>query len=185
MKKDLVIILAIILLVVVLIMGTNFQSVDEFYLTHIDDITDDSETVSLSIRCDAILDNYDKLKPELRSPEYVPPDGVILPETEYVLREGDTVFDILHRAVRHNRIQFEFQGAEKNPFGSVYVQGINYLYEFSCGSNSGWIYRVNGEYPKVGCSKYVLEDKDRIEWIYTCTLGMDEGFMPPEEEVTP
>ena len=111
-------------------MGTEFQSVDEYYLTHIDDIQPDSETVTLEIRCDTILDNYDRLDPQLRSPEYVPEDGVILPKTEYVLRDSDTVFDVLHRAVRYNKIQFEYQGAKDNAFGSAYVQGINYLYEF-------------------------------------------------------
>ena len=95
MKKDLIALFAIILMIAVLINGTNIQSVDEYYLTHIDDITPDSETVTISIRCDTILRNYDDLDPALRSPEYVPPDGVILPVTEYVLRPGDTVFDIL------------------------------------------------------------------------------------------
>lgn len=176
MKKDILIVFTAVLLIAVLIMGTEFQTVDEYYLTHIDDITPDSKTVTLSIRCDSILDNYDKLDEALKSEEYVPADGVILEETEYVLREGDTVFDILDRVVRYNQIQFEYQGADDNSFGSVYVQGINYLYEFSCGSTSGWVYTVNGEYPNYGCSKYVLEDKDKIEWIYTCSLGLDVGY---------
>lgn len=176
MKKDIIIIFTAILLVAVLIMGTDFQTVDEYYLTHIDDITPDSKTVTISIMCDSVFENYDKLSPPLKDSSYIPKDGVILKKTEYVLREGDTVYDILSRAVRYNKIQFEYQGAEKNPFGSVYVQGISYLYEFSCGSNSGWVYRVNGEFPNCGCSKYVLKDGDSIEWIYTCTLGFDEGY---------
>ena len=128
MKKDLIALFAIILMIAVLINGTNIQSVDEYYLTHIDDITPDSETVTISIRCDTILRHYDDLDPALRSPEYVPPDGVILPVTEYVLRPGDTVFDILNRAVRYNKIQMEYQGADQNSYGSVYIQGILYLY---------------------------------------------------------
>ena len=131
MKKDILAVLAIILLVAVVINGTNIQSVDEYYLTHIDDITPESETVTISIRCDTVLENYDDLDPALRSEEFVPPDGVILPPTVYVLRPGDTVFDILDRAVRYNKIQMEYHGADKNSYGSVYVQGIQYLYEFS------------------------------------------------------
>lgn len=92
-----------------------------------------------------------------------------------MLREGDTVYDILSRAVRYNRIQMEFQGAEENPFGSVYIQGLHYLYEFSCGPLSGWMYLVNGDYPDYGCSLYELEDGDAIEWVYTCDLGQDVG----------
>ncbi len=175
MKKDILTVFGIVLILAVLINGTHIQSVDEYYLTHIDDITPKSETVTLSIRCDTILRNYGDLDPALRSEEFVPPDGVILPPTEYVLREGDTVFDILDRAVRYNKIQMEFQGAEKSPFGSVYIQGIHYLYEFSCGPLSGWTYRVDGEFPHYGCSLYELHDGQNIEWIYTCDLGRDVG----------
>lgn len=177
MKKDIIALFAIILLVAVIISGTNIQSVDEYYLTHIDDIREDSETVIISIRCDTILKNYENLDPALRSGEFVPEDGVILPPTEYVLRPGDTVFDILDRAVRYNKIQMEYQGADKNSYGSVYIQGIHYLYEFSCGPLSGWMYRVDGEFPNYGCSKYVLRDGQVIEWVYTCDLGHDVGCM--------
>jgi hypothetical protein len=174
-KKDILSISVIIFLIAVVINGTNIQSIDEYYLTHIDDITPDSETVTISIRCDTILDNYDDLDPALRSEEFVPTDGVILPPTEYVLRPGDTVFDILDRAVRYNKIQMEYQGADQNSYGSVYIQGIHYLYEFSCGHLSGWMYRVDGEFPNYGCSKYKLKDGQIIEWIYTCDLGRDIG----------
>ena len=175
MKKDIIAIFVIVLLVALVISGTNIQSVDEYYLTHIDDITPESETVTLSIRCDTVLANYDDLDPALRSGEFVPPDGVILPPTEYVLRPGDTVFDLLDRAVRYNKIQMEYQGADQNSFGSVYVQGIHYLSEFSCGPLSGWMYRVDGEFPNYGCSKYELKDGQVIEWVYTCDLGRDVG----------
>ncbi|MEE0835404.1 MAG: DUF4430 domain-containing protein [Clostridia bacterium] len=177
MKKDILAISVIIFLIAVVINGTNIQSTDEYYLTHIDDITPDSKTVTISIRCDTILDNYDDLDPALRSEEFIPPDGVILPPTEYVLRPGDTVFDILDRAVRNNKIQMEYQGADQNSYGSVYIQGIHYLYEFSCGHLSGWMYRVDGEFPNYGCSKYELKDGQIIEWIYTCDLGKDIGCL--------
>ena len=161
MKKDILAVFGIILLIAVVINGTNIQSVDEYYLTHIDDITPESETVIISIRCGTVLDNYDDLDPALKSEEFVPADGVILPPTEYVLRPGDTVFDILDRAVRY--------------------KGIHYLYEFSCGPLSGWMYRVDGEFPNFGCSKYRLKDGQVIEWVYTCDLGKDVGCEWKEE----
>lgn len=114
----------------------EIQSVDEYYLTHMEDIKKDSETVTISIRCDTVLDNWDKLDPQLRDEKYVPSDGVILPETTYVLRPGDTAFDILNRVCRYNKIQMEYQGIENNAYGSAYIKGINYLYEFSCGKLS-------------------------------------------------
>lgn len=180
MKKDILLILTVVLLIAVIISGTEIQSVDEYYLTHIDDIKPDSKTVFISISCENIYkpENYPNLDESLktdRSKELLPPDGKILPLTEYVLRDGDTVYSILSRAVRYNKIQMEYQGARDNPFGSVYIQGINYLYEFSCGELSGWMYRVNGKFPEYGCSLYELSDGDVIEWVYTCDLGRDVG----------
>ena len=113
MKKDLIAVCVVIFLLVLVFTGTKIQSVDDYYLTHLDDITPDSETVFLTIRCDTILDNWDQLDEALRYEKYVPSDGVILARTEYVLRKGDTVYDILSRAVRHNKIQMEYQGANE------------------------------------------------------------------------
>lgn len=176
MKKNILMAGALALLVALLVLGTDIQTVDEYYLTHMEDITEDSETVTLSIRCDTVLDNWDKLDRQLRSSKYVPADGVILPETTYVLRQGDTVFDILNRACRYHKIQMEYQGADASVYNSVYIKGIHYLYEFSCGELSGWVYRVNGDYAGKGCSACRLEDGDRVEWIYTCDLGRDVGY---------
>lgn len=175
MKKDLLALGFVVLLVVWIAKGTKIQSVEEYYETHIDEITEESQTVWMTIRCDTILDNWDDLNPALQDGQYVPKDGVILPKTQYVLRPGDTAFDLLNRAVRHNRIQMEYQGADKNMYNSVYIQGINHLYEFSCGSLSGWVYKVNGEAPGCGCSRWELKDKDQVEWLYTCDLGRDVG----------
>lgn len=166
--------------VALLVLCVNIQSVDEYYLTHLDDITPESETVTLSIRCETVLDNWDDLDPALKEGDYLPEDGVILPATEYVLRPGDTVFDILERAVRYNRIQMEYEGSNQNALGTVYIQGIGYLYEMSCGPLSGWMYRVNGEFSGQGCDQYALEDGDVIEWLYTCDLGYDVGGGPSD-----
>ena len=60
-------------------------------------------------------------------------------------------------------------------YGSVYVEGIGNLYEFDAGELSGWMYRVNGEFPNFGCSKYILKNGDKVEFVYTCDLGKDVG----------
>lgn len=175
MKKDLLALGFVVLFIVLIARGTKIQSVEEYYSEHIDEITEDSETVWLTIRCDTILDNWEDLDPALQDGEYVPKDGAILQKTQYVLRPGDSVFDILSRVTRCNKIHMEYQGADKNLYNSVYIQGINHLYEFSCGPLSGWVYKVNGKSPNRGCSQYELEDEDEIEWLYTCDLGRDIG----------
>lgn len=173
MKKDLTIIASILLLIAIFFTGTKFQTVAEFELTHIDDIKPDSKTVTLSIDSTSLIGHEQLLKPELRN--FVPKDGIILKRKEYVLRDGDTVFDLLQRATRYHKIQMEYQGANDNVFKSAYIQGINYLYEFSAGANSGWMYEVNGQFPDVGVSRYVLKDGDQIEFHYTKNLGKDIG----------
>lgn len=175
MRKDILSIALIVLLIAVVSSGTKIQSVDDYYLTHIDDITAESETVFIEIDAHTILNHWDQLDPALRSEKYVPEDGIILAKTEYVLRPNDTVFDVLKRAVRHNQIHMEYQGASENMFESVYIQGINHLYEFSCGPLSGWTYAVNDIVPDYGVSKYEVEDGDEIELNYTCDLGRDLG----------
>ena len=172
MKKNLLLLLAILILVAVVVLTCDIQSVDEYYLEHLDDIRPGDPTVTLSIRCDTALENADRLKSGLI--EYLPADGAILSPTQYVLRPGDTVFDVLSRAVRHERIPFEYQ--QSPVYGSVYVEGLGYLYEFSCGPTSGWVYTVNGSFPDRGCSAYQLADGDVIEWVYTCSLGEDVGY---------
>ena len=53
------------------------------------------------------------------------------------------------------------------------VKNTEYLYELAHGDLSGWIYRVNGESPSVGCASYTLSDGDTVEWHYTLNQGKD------------
>jgi hypothetical protein len=128
-------------------------------------------TCVVSIRCDTILNNMDMLDSSKTS--CVPSNGCILPETTVEFQEGDTVFDILQQVTRSAGIQMEYTYTAI--YGSVYIEGINNLYEFDCGELSGWEYSVNGSFPGYGCSKYVLSDGDVIKWVYTCDLGADIG----------
>ena len=98
MKRNILMVGVLALLVLALALFTDIQSVEDYYLTHMEDIAPDSETVTISIRCDTVLDNWDKLDEQLRDEKYIPSDGVILPEATYVLRPGDTAFDVLQRA---------------------------------------------------------------------------------------
>ena len=131
---------------------------------------------TIAIRVDTLLENWDLLDPALQSEKYVPRNGVILKTTKYeLISEKETVWDVLVRATKEHKIQMEYQGANENAYKSVYVEGINYLYEFSAGELSGWMYKVNNNYPNYGSSQYVLKDGDVIEWHYTIDLGRDLG----------
>ncbi len=125
---------------------------------------------SISINCSTILNNMDHLKQGKSG--YVPEDGCILSTTKVEFTEGETVYDVLKRTCDTLHIQLE---ASYTPiYKSYYVEGIHNLYEFDCGSQSGWMYKVNGWYPNYGCSSYKLKDGDVITWSYSCEgLGTD------------
>ncbi len=180
MKKDILLIFVLVLFAVFVIRGVDIRSVDDYYDAHPEEVRPGSKTVTLSIDCRTIYDHYDDLEEALKKGEYLPKDGWILPETTIVLEEGDSVFDVLIRATRIYHIPMEYQGTDQNIYNSVYVQGIQYLYEFSCGPLSGWTYAVNGEPADVGCSMKKPADGDKITFIYTCELGRDIGFPVPE-----
>ena len=127
---------------------------------------------TIEIRCDTILNNMGDLKKGLD--EFVPADGTILPTTTVTFTQGETVLDVLERVCAEWGIQLEYSWTPA--YGSYYIEGINHLYEFSCGQQSGWMYKVNGWFPNYGCSKYILDDGDEIVWCYTCKgLGTDVG----------
>ena len=98
---------------------------------------------------------------------------MILETTTVTFSEGESVFDVLKRVTRQQRIHMEF---EMTPiYNSAYIEGIHNLYEFDCGNLSGWMYKVNGWFPNYGCSRYQLKQGDVVEWVYTCDLGKDVG----------
>ncbi len=128
-------------------------------------------TCYLTISCSTILDNMGDLTEGKES--LVPQNGILLPRTKVSFYPGESVYDILKRVTKENRIHMESSFTPM--YNSAYVEGIGNLYEFDCGANSGWMYCVNGWYPNYGVSRYVPQDQDEIQFNYTCDLGRDLG----------
>ena len=135
------------------------------------EIGDAAYTCTLSISCATILDNLDLCDPE--KVELVPADGWILQPMTVTFYEGESVFNVLQRTCKQQKIHMEFSNTPI--YNSAYIEGINNLYEFDVGNTSGWMYKVNGWFPNYGCSRYQLQNGDVIEWVYTCDLGDDVG----------
>lgn len=132
----------------------------------------DKKTCTITIRCDTILNNWDEL--DMAKAPYVPESGCILPTITVEFTDGETVFDVLKRVCKQYGIQIEYSWTPM--YDSYYVEGINNLYEFDCGFESGWMYKVNGWFPNYGCSSYDLLGGETIVWCYTCKgLGEDVG----------
>ena len=136
------------------------------------DVTAPTKYITLEIRCDTILNNMGDLTPGKEG--YVPSSGTILAKTKISFTDGESAFDVLKRACKLAGIQIEYSWTPM--YNSYYVEGINNLYEFDCGAESGWMYKVNGWFPNYGSSSYILEDGDVMVWTYTCKgLGADVG----------
>lgn len=134
-------------------------------------VTDTAYSCTISISCATILDNMDLVEEQKK--QLVPSDGWLLPETVVTFYEGESVFDVLLRVCKENRLHMEYMDTPM--YNSAYIEGIGNLYEFDVGPLSGWMYKVNEWFPNYGCSRYALKDGDVICWVYTCDLGADVG----------
>ncbi|MCQ2402005.1 MAG: DUF4430 domain-containing protein [Lachnospiraceae bacterium] len=72
--------------------------------------------------------------------------------------EGSTAFDLLSELCDEKGWDIEGSGS--------YVSAVNGLAEFDAGSQSGWMYSVNGKYPDVPAGDYVVQKGDKIAWKY-------------------
>lgn len=130
----------------------------------------EQSTCTLTIRCDTLVGKPEEL--DAAKAELVPASGLLYSAT-VSFTAGESVFDVLQRAMQEAGIPMEFTSVPV--YGSAYIEGIANLYEFDCGPLSGWVYSVNGVFPNYGCSKYALQDGDEVLWQYTCDLGADVG----------
>ncbi len=135
------------------------------------EIKDKSMYCTVSISCSTILDNMDMLDPDKL--ELVPLDGWIKKPVKVKFKEGESVYDVLERVCKTDNIHLEVSWTPV--YNSVYIEGINNLYELDCGENSGWVYSVNDWFPNYGCSRYQLKNGDTLKFLYTCDDGADVG----------
>ena len=135
----------------------------------------------VTIDCRNIKNNLSSLKKGKKA--FVPQSGYILKDARVPFEEGKSAFDVLKRACKENvctdnceyckkggiQLEFSFTPAYK----SYYVEGIHQLYEKDCGSFSGWMFSVNGEFSDVSSSEYLLKAGDKITFSYTVSMGDD------------
>ncbi len=147
-------------------LSTDIGDVSENYINK-----DNTLKVSFFITCQTILNNMSNLDSSKHF--LIPENGIIYKNDNLEVFEGESVFDILLRITREEKIHMEY--VDTPIYNSAYIEGINNIYEFDVGELSGWMYNVNGWFPNYGSSRYIVEDGDIIEWIYTCDLGNDIG----------
>ena len=145
-KSNYLLVAAVGAIVIAIVLFTNFQSTDEYYGGAGKLKENAIGTVTISINCDEVSD-----------------DGKILEVAKYQIESGDTVYDILLEATKDNKIHLD-TGGEND---TVYVKGLNNIYEFDFGEASGWKYSVNGKEPSESSGQYKLSPDDNIVWFYS------------------
>lgn len=140
-------------------------------------------TCMFEISCENILKNKDNLKENKEA--FLPKNGSILNSVKVTVPEGSTAFDVIKKACADNVCTDGCAYCKKNGiqldyvytpgYENYYIRGIHQIYEKDCGTQSGWMYCVNGAFPNYGCSQYKVKDGDLIRFLYTCDLGDDLG----------
>ena len=119
-------------------------------------------TCTVTVECKVILSNMDDLK--AGHEDFVPDDGYIIRSHSVTLKNGATAYDAVKEACDKNGVRLN---AVSSSYGT-YVAGINNIDEKDCGSQSGWIYKVNNVSPSKSCAKYKLKNGDAITFSYVC-----------------
>ncbi|MCD7723544.1 MAG: DUF4430 domain-containing protein [Clostridiales bacterium] len=114
----------------------------------------ESFDVTISISCKNALQYISTL----------PGNGYFLEKTTCTVKNGTTVFELLSEVCKSNSISLTYQNV-------YYIQGIGGLYEKDCTSSSGWMYRVNGENPRIAAYNYTLSEGDVVEWYYVTSAS--------------
>ena len=96
------------------------------------------------------------------------------------LPEGTTAMDVFRQVLTANGYSYEAKGS--------YVQAVikpdgTKVAEFSKGPNSGWVFRVNGEFPDVAMQDCRLSDGDVIEVFFTADYMDEPGMFLPFTDV--
>ncbi|WP_242300328.1 DUF4430 domain-containing protein, partial [Bacillus cereus group sp. BfR-BA-01321] len=85
-------------------------------------------------------------------------NGYIMGAKKMDVQDGDTVYKVLQRT----GLDVDASGSRD----SIYVKGINDLYEKDIADTSGWKYRVNGAFPNHSAGVVTVKPGDTIEWVY-------------------
>ena len=105
----------------------------------------------------------------------------ILPTVVRDLPEGTTAFEVFKQVLGANGYTYDAKGSYVR---AVIAPDGTKVAELSKGQYSGWMYRVNGEFPDTYMGAYELEDGDGIEVFFTVDYTKEPGAFLPFVDVT-
>ena len=147
--RDYVIVILIAAVAVAAVFLINIESPGEHFSGAAPEET--VGTVIFSVDASAVAGRSDR----------IPADGVVIAAQSIGIADGGTVYTVTSEAAKRCGILIDTDAS------GTYIRGIDGISERDFGALSGWVYRVNGEFPAVACTDYVLHPGDTVEWIYT------------------
>ena len=94
-------------------------------------------------------------------------DGSLILEAWAEYHTDTSAADLTEQICRAKKIPFVTSG-----MGSLrYVKGIDNIFEFDDGPESGWVYTVGGEVMGISSGIYTVQPGDAVIWRYTLTAG--------------
>lgn len=168
--KDIIVVLLFLAMIVLFTTNLKIETVEEHYLIATEESFNEKETVKMDINLTSILKNWEKLDEKLRDEAYVPKSGYLIQNQQIPIKDGDSIYDVLLRVAKQRRVHLD----TKKFTNSIYIKGINHIYEFSSGSRSGWMIKVNAELISTDAGSYELKPNDYLEIIYV-TDYIEEG----------
>lgn len=138
---------------------------------------------TVRIECKTIYNNLNKFENSKKS--FLTSSGIILNDVQVELYGGESAFDVIKKACQENvctdsckyceagGVQLEYTYTPA--FNNYYIEGIHQIYEKDCGTQSGWMYSINGTFPDAGSSSYIVSPGDTVVFAFTCNMGEDIG----------
>ncbi len=110
------------------------------------------------------------------------PSGIWLNNKSVTVTEGSTVYHAFIKALKDSDIK---QVGAENGYVSFMTKGGVTYGEFTSGTNSGWLYKVNGVLPNVPLTQKAVNNNDYVLWYYTTDWKADpDAGKMADEEVT-
>lgn len=131
---------------------------------------DASQLVRVSLTIDATRAYNSAVLPQ-NIKDVLQNDGMLIKNATLTVAKGTAVSGIFELL----RVYDIAVVSEQGPVGT-FVTSIQGLENGTCGASSGWLFRINGEFPSEGVDSVELHDGDVVEWVFSCDGGADAGM---------
>ena len=121
---------------------------------------------TLTIDASLLKENPDSITNDAIK-DLVPEDGMVMLNGEFVCTAGLSVMDATVIGLKESGLSYD------NSQGYMSM-----LADFStgdAGDYSGWLVKINGEFPSVGVDQIEISTGDIVEWVFSLDGGADVG----------